>query len=132
MSRREAGWRWLNEATLVAAQERQLAEHGGAPQLRDRAALHAVLARARNKAASGEPDAAELAAAYAFGIARTRPFVDGNKRVALLALEAFLLDNGFELMAEDVATYEAVMKLAGGEVGERGFAEWVRKHVAER
>jgi len=132
VSRRAAGCRWLNEAALIAAHERQLAEHGGAAQLRDRAALQSALARARNKAASGEPDAAELAAAYAFGIARTRPFVDGNERVALLALEAFLLDNGFELVAEDVATYEAVMKLAGGEVGERGFADWVRKHLAER
>jgi death-on-curing protein len=132
VSRREAGWRWLNEATLVAAQERQLAEHGGAPQLRDRAALLAALARARNKAAYGEPDAAELAAAYAFGIARNHPFVDGNKRVALLALETFLLDNGFELVADDIATYVAIVKLAGGEVGERGFADWVRTHLAER
>jgi death-on-curing protein len=132
VSRREASWRWLNEAALIAAHEKQLVEHGGAAQLRDRPALQSALARARNKAAYGEPDAAELAAAYAFGIARNHPFVDGNKRVALLALEAFLLDNGFELVADDIATYEAIVKLAGGEVGERGFADWVRKHLAER
>lgn len=132
MTRREAGWRWLNEAALIAAHERQLVEHGGAPQLRDAGALQSALARARNKAAYGEPDAAELAAAYAFGIARNHAFVDGNKRVALLALETFLLDNGFELVADDIATYEAVMKLAGGEMGERGFGEWIRKHLVER
>lgn len=132
MTRREAGWRWLNEAALIAAHERQLVEHGGAPQLRDAAALQAALARARNKAASGEPDAAELAAAHAFAIARTHPFVDGNEGAALLALEAFLLDNGFELAADEAATYEAVVRLAGGEMGERGFGEWIRKHLAER
>ncbi|MGH7032665.1 MAG: type II toxin-antitoxin system death-on-curing family toxin [Stellaceae bacterium] len=132
MSKRALGWRWLNEAAVIAAHERQLAEHGGAPQLRDSGALQSALARARNKAASGEPEAAELAAAYAFGIARNHPFVDGNKRVALLALETFLLDNGFELAAEDVATYEAIINLAGGEIGERGFAEWVRKRLVER
>jgi len=132
VSKRATGWRWLSEAALIAAQERQLAEHGGAPQLRDRPALQSALARARNKAASGEPDAAELGAAYAFGIARSHPFIDANKRVALLALEAFLLDNGFELMAEDVSTYEAIVTLAGGALGERGFADWVRKHLAER
>jgi death-on-curing protein len=132
VSRREAGWRWLNEAALIAAQERQIVDHGGAPRLRDAAALQSALARARNKAASGEPDAAELAAAYAFGIARNHPFVDGNDGLALLAVEAFLNDNGFELAADDVASYEAVMRLAGGETGERGFGEWIRKHLVER
>ncbi|HKT18675.1 MAG TPA: type II toxin-antitoxin system death-on-curing family toxin [Stellaceae bacterium] len=132
MSKRAAGWRWLNEAALIAAHERQLAEHGGAARLRDRAALQSTLARARNKDAYGEPDAAELAAAYAFGIARNHPFVDGNKRVALLALETFLLDNGFELMVDDIETYKVIMNLAGGEIGERGFAEWVRKHLVEQ
>lgn len=132
MSPRRAGWRWLNEAALVAAHERQLAEHGGALQLRDAGALQSALDRARNKAAYGAPDAAELAAAYAFGIARNHPFVDGNKRLALLALEAFLIDNGFALTASDVATYEAVMKLAGGEIDERALAQWVRKHMVAR
>ena len=84
----------------------------------------------RTRAAYGDPDVATLAAAYAFGIARDHPFVDGNKRMALLAAEAFLIENGFRLIAEDASVYEAVMKLAAGKLGEAAFAAWIRKNLA--
>jgi death-on-curing protein len=122
-------WRWLSEAALLAAQEQQVAEHGGSPGVRDQALLQSALARPQHKAAYENPDAADLAAAYAYGIARNHPFIDGNKRAALLATEAFLLDNGYELGADDVAIYDAVMKLASGEMNEDAFAAWLRATI---
>jgi death-on-curing protein len=122
-------WRWLSEAALLAAHEQQIAEHGGEPGLRDAGLLASALARPRNKAAYGKPDAATLAAAYAFGVARNHPFVDGNKRVALLAAEAFLYDNGYALDVDDAAIYDAVMKLADGTIGEAAFAAFLRKRL---
>jgi death-on-curing protein len=124
-------WRWLNAAALLAAHEQQIAEHGGAPGLRDSGLLASALARAQNKAAYGDPDVAALAAAYAFGIARNHPFVDGNKRMALLAAEAFLVENGFGLDADDAAVYGAIMKLADGKLSESVLAAWIRKNLAK-
>ena len=71
---------WLGKAVVLAIHDEQLREHGGAAGLRDESALDSALARPRNAAAYGEPDIFALAAAYAFGIARNHPFVDGNKR----------------------------------------------------
>jgi death on curing protein len=122
-------WRWLSEAALLAAQEQQVAEHGGSAGVRDQALLQSALARPQHKTAYESPDVANLAAAYAYGIVRNHPFIDGNKRAALLATEAFLLDNGYELRADDVATYDAVMKLASGEMNEDAFAAWLRATI---
>jgi death-on-curing protein len=80
-------WRWLGEGVLLAVHEQQIAEHGGSPGIRDRGLLESALAQPQNKPAYGAVDAAALAAAYAWGIARNHPFIDGNKRVALLAAE---------------------------------------------
>ena len=74
---------------------------------------------------------AALAAAYAFGLARNHPFVDGNKRMALLAAEIFLIDNGYVLAAEDVAVYDVVMRLAAGALGEARLASWMGKNIVK-
>lgn len=124
-------WCWLSEAAILAAHEQQIAEHGGEPGLRDARLLRSALARPQNKAAYGAPDAAGLAAAYAFGIARNHPFVDGNKRMALLAAETFLVDNGYVLAAEDAAVYDVIMRLAGGMLGEARLASWMRKNIVK-
>jgi len=94
--------------------------------------LDSALARAPNLAAYGAPDVAELAAAYGFGIARDRPFVDGNKRAALIATELFLAINGFDLAAGDVECVLTIVALAGGELDEPEFATWVRRHLVAR
>jgi death-on-curing protein len=123
-------WRWLSETALLAAQEEQLAEHGGGIGVRDIGLLCSALARPRNRAAyEAATDAAGLAAAYAFGICRNHPFVDGNKRAALIAAEAFLLDNGLELTAGDADTLSATLRLANGDMNEEEFADWVRANV---
>lgn len=123
-------WRWLSETAVIAGQEEQIAEHGGSVGVRDMDMLRSALARPQHKAAySDEPDAALLAAAYAFGISQNHPFVDGNKRTALLAAEAFLLDNGFELTAKDADTLQKILDLANGDLTEEAFAEWIRASI---
>lgn len=76
-------WWWLTVETAMAAHAEQLVEHGGSAGIRDQNLLESAMSRPRNLAAYGEPDAAQLAASYAFGIARNHPFVDGNKRTAV-------------------------------------------------
>ena len=119
-------WLWLSAEALLAAHDEQLAEHGGAAGLRDIGLFESALARPQNLAAYGAPDIAALAAAYAFGLARNHPFVDGNKRTALIALETFLVLNGAELVANDVQCVQAILALAAGELDESQLADWIR------
>ena len=124
-------WRWLSEQVVLASHEEQLTEHGGRAGVRDIDLLRSALARPQNKDAYGnKADAAMLAAAYAFGLCRNHPFIDGNKRAALLAAETFLLDNGFELVADDVAVLTAMLNLANGGSTEEAFAAWLRENIA--
>src|SRR5262245_3881561 len=93
--------RWLPKNLILAVHDRQLAEHGGARGVRDEGLLESALARPQSLFACGGGDAAAFAAAYAFGIARNHPFIDGNKRTAFVACELFLMANGYELAASD-------------------------------
>lgn len=125
-----APWVWIDIAVLRAAHDEQLAEHGGGAGTRDEGLLESAVARARNLAAYGEPDLADLAAAYGFGIARNHPFVDGNKRTALVAIELFLLLNGAELQATDVECVLTILDLAAGKLDEAELAAWIRARTA--
>lgn len=123
-------WVWIDIAVLRAAHDEQLAEHGGGAGTRDEGLLESAVARARNLAAYGEPDLADLAAAYGFGIARNHPFVDGNKRTALVAIELFLLLNGSELRATDADCVLTILDLAAGKLDEEGLTAWIRARTA--
>jgi death-on-curing protein len=125
-------WRWLDPDVVAAIHDAQLAEHGGATGTRDAGLLESALGRARNLAAYGEPDCADLAAAYGCGIARNHPFVDGNKRTAFVAVELFLTLNGFDLAADDAACVLTMLAVASGEIDERAFAAWIRGHARSR
>jgi death-on-curing protein len=125
-----APWVWIDIAVLRAAHDEQLAEHGGGAGTRDEGLLESAVARARNLAAYGSPDLADLAAAYGFGIARNHPFVDGNKRTALVAIELFLLLNGSELHASDADCVITILDLAAGKLSEEDLAAWIRSHAA--
>ena len=125
-------WIWIQRSVVLAAHGEQLAEHGGASGIRDMGLLESALARAPNLAAYGDPDAAALAAAYGFGIARNHPFVDGNKRAALIATELFLALNGFDLMVDDAECVVTILALAAGELEETEFAVWLRRHMELR
>jgi len=123
-------WVWVETRDVLAIHDMQLSEHGGAEGVRDPGLLESALARPRNLAAYGEPDAAALAAAYAFGIEKNHPFVDGNKRTALVVLELFLELNGSVVTADDVACVVVILTLADGSLSEAGLADWVRRHIA--
>jgi death-on-curing protein len=125
-------WIWIQRSVVLAAHDEQLVEHGGASGIRDMGLLESALARAPNLAAYGDPDAAALAAAYGFGIARNHPFVDGNKRAALIATELFLALNGLELEAGDAECVLTILALAAGELDEAEFAGWLRQHSVKR
>lgn len=125
-------WVWIQRRVIIAAHGEQLAEHGGASGIRDAGLLESALARAQNLAAYGDPDVAALAAAYGFGIARNHPFVDGNKRAALIATELFLALNGHEFVVGDADCVLTILALAAGELEEAEFAGWLREHVVKR
>ena len=109
-----------------------LAEHGGSAGVRDEGLLDSALARPLNLVAYGDPDFADLAASYAFGIAKNHAFVDGNKRAALLSAGLFLALNGFRMTASQVDATQAMLALAAGELGEEAFARWLRANCAPR
>lgn len=123
---------WVDIAVALAAHDEQLAEHGGARGVRDRGMLESAMARPQNLVAYGDPDAADLAAAYAFGIARNHPFVDGNKRTAAVVSETFLMLNGYALDCSDVELVVTFLSLAAGELSAEALAEWFRAQVVSR
>lgn len=122
--------KWLRLDAVLAIHQRQIAEHGGEAGVRDLGLLESALARPMNISAY-EPDAdiARLAAAYAFGVAKNHPFIDGNKRTALVACRTFLLLNGFQLTAQPADKYITFLSLAEGTVSEEELAEWIRERI---
>jgi death on curing protein len=122
-------WRWVSRRLLETLHDESLAMHGGASGLRDEGLLESALARPQQLAHYGEPDFAELAASYAFGLAKNHAFVDGNKRAAFLSLGLFLRLNGYRLNATQVDATLTILALAGGEMEEAQLATWVRANV---
>lgn len=123
-------WRWIGLPIVLAIHDRQIAEHGGLSGLRDSGALESALARPLNLAHYGAPDAADLAAAYAFGLARNHPFADGNKRIAWISARLFLVDNGSRLSFEKTEAVRLMQALAAGEIDERQLAGWFRHRLS--
>lgn len=122
-------WTWLDPAVLLAVHDEQLAEHGGAQGTRDIGLFESALAKPQNLAHDGDPDVADLAAAYGAGIARNHPFIDGNKRTAFVAVELFLVLNGHALLADDAACVITMLAVADGSLDEAGFSGWLRAHL---
>ncbi len=122
-------WVWIATEVALAAHAEQLAEHGGGDGIRDAGMLDSAMARPQNLAQYGDSDAAALAAAYAFGIARNHPFTDGNKRTAAVVSETFLMLNGYALGATDAELVVAFVALAARELGEDELADWFRQHL---
>lgn len=116
---------WVPLAAVVAVHDRQIARHGGASGLRDRALLEMGCARAMNLAAYSDPGLAEIAAAYAFGISKAHAFVDGNKRTAFVTAVTFLRLNGYSFRPSPVDGVRMMEDLASGHVSEPEFATWL-------
>ena len=124
-------WVWVTPAVAEAAHAEQIAEHGGGGDgLRDRGRFESAMARPHNQVLYGDPDAAALAAAYAYGLARNHAFIDGNKRIAAVVSETFLLLNDYRLTATDAELVVAFLELAAGNLTETDLADWFRQHIA--
>jgi death-on-curing protein len=126
-----SGWRWVSHRAALTAHAEQIAEHGGGAGIRDMGLFESAMARPQQLEAYGEPDAAALAAAYAFGLARNHPFVDGNKRTANVVSLLFLLKNGWRVEADDADMTVAFIALAAGELSEDELADWFRQRVVK-
>ena len=120
----------MREDVVLALHDEQLAEHGGATGVRDIGLLQSALARPENLDALGEPDAAALAAAYAFGIARNHPFTDGNKRTAAVTALLFLLHNASAFQIGEAELVVMTLALAAGDFSEDETAAWLRERIA--
>ena len=125
-------WQWVHRRALELLHDESIAEHGGLPGLRDEGLLESALARPLNLAAYGEPDVAELAASYGVGLAKNHAFVDGNKRVAFLAVGLFLALNGQRLVATQAEATLTMLDVAAGTLDEATFAQWLRDHTQRR
>ncbi len=121
---------WIEPNAVLAMHKRQIAEHGGTEGVRDEGLLLSALARPENLHAYGEDvDLAALAASYAFGIAKNHPFLDGNKRTALVVAVAFLNLNGYDFEAPGEETYITFLRLAEGSITEENLAGWFRERL---
>jgi death-on-curing protein len=120
---------WLDTAIILDIHAEQLSLFGGADGIRDLGLLDSALNRPLNKFAYGETDLAALAAAYAFGIARNHPFVDGNKRAAFASMIVFLGLNGLDFDVVPADATAVILSLAAGEISEDGLARWIRDYL---
>ena len=122
-------WEWIDKAVVLAIHAEQIKEHGGSTGLRDGALLESALARPENLAAYGTPDVADLAASYAFGVAKDHPFVDGNKRTAAILARLFLMLNGHDIAVSEADVVVAFLALAAGDMSETELAAWLRENL---
>jgi death on curing protein len=123
---------WIQQQVVIAAHEESLAEHGGPPGIRDLGMLESALARPKNLYAYSEIESSRhrRAAAYAFGITANHPFVDGNKRTALIASITFLKLNGLQIIADKADRYLTFYGLAAGTVSEEEMAAWFARNTS--
>lgn len=117
---------WITYEQAIAIHSRQLRRFGGAPGLRDEGMLRSALERPVNKWTYEQAPFAELAAAYAFGLAKNHAFVDGNKRIAFMAMMTFLRKNGVAFAPDPAQATTIILGLAAGEVSEESLARWIR------
>lgn len=125
--------RWISKKALLLLHEESLATFGGAQGLRDEGLLDSALARPQNTQAYNPGcTMADLAASYAFGLAKNHAFVDGNKRVAFLSIGIFLAINGLSLVADQLDAIQTMLAVAAGDLDERGLSEWIHKNSAPK
>ena len=120
--------RWLSVSVVRAMHTELIREHGGRPGIRDESLLQSVLARPRNLKAYKDADVTQLAAVYAYGICRNHPFIDGNKRVALMSAYVFLRMNGYALNATEEEAASVFLHLAEGTITEKRLSNWLRAY----
>ncbi len=121
---------WLTRPIVEVAHHDQVHEHGGLRGVRDDGLLESALARPRHRW-SFEPltDLHSLAASYGFGLVKNHPFLDGNKRIGFVAMNMFLLVNGFEIEAPEPEVIAVMLQVADGALDESGLVEWLQSVV---
>lgn len=119
---------WLRKETVLAMHERLLAEHGGSEGIRDEALLESALGRPENLLIYGKPSVFDLAAAYACGIIKNHPFVDGNKRTGFMAAFVFLGINQIDFVVDESEVVLQTIAVASGELSEEAYATWLKEH----
>lgn len=125
-------WRWIDKRLLLVLHEETLADHGGASGIRDEALLDSALARPLQLLSYEEPDVADLAACYGWGLAHNHAFVDGNKRVAFLSVGLFLALNGYRLTATEAHATVVMVDVAAGRFTQTELAQWICGHLTSR
>ncbi len=129
----EPGPRWVARLVVDAIHADMLSAHGGLARVRDEGSLESAMARPRQRREFGDdPDLASLAAAYACGITRNHPYVDGNRRTAFVTMAVFLALNGFDVVAEEREVVATMLALASGDLAEDGLASWLRARLRQR
>jgi death-on-curing protein len=118
--------RWVTYEQAIAIHSKQLRRFGGAPGLRDEGMLRSALERPINKWRYEQSELDELAAAYAFGLAKNHAFVDGNKRIAFMSMMSFLFKNGVRFNPAPAHATAMILSLAAGEVSEESLTRWIR------
>lgn len=124
-------WIWLQRDVMLAVHDEQLDEHGGLSGVRDMGLFESAIEPPKNLAAYESPDAADLAASYGFGLAKNHPFSDGNKRTAYVAMELFLVLNGYQLSSSDADSVLTMLQVTSGDMSEKKFAQWIRNNIKE-
>ncbi len=122
-------WQWIDPHIVRTIHKSQIARHGGLDGVRDAGLIESALGRPQNLAAYGDPDAADLAAAYACGIAKNHGFLDGNKRTALVVALLFLAENGFDTKVDQLDVVRLMESVADGTMDEAAAADWFRSRL---
>ena len=124
-----ARWRWVETSVAFAIHDVQIAEHGGSDGVRDANAIESVLMRPVNLSLYAEPEAADLAASYAYGLAKNHGFVDGNKRTAWVVARVFLAENGHGLTFDVDEAVQVMEQVSASEISETELAHWLRERL---
>ena len=119
---------WLTREECLTLHDMMLSHYGGIAGIRDENMLESALAKPRQIFHYGKPTMAELAAAYAAGIVKNHPFLDGNKRTGFMMGAGFLERNGFEFHASEAEVVVRTLALAAGEMTEAGYAKWLKEN----
>jgi death on curing protein len=122
---------WVLRETVLALHERLLAEFGGRSGLRDEGCLDSALARPHQLLAYGHPTFFDMAAAYAFGLVKNHPLVDGNKRIGFATAVLFLELNGYHITASEAEAALQTLALAASEIDQTAYASWLRANTLE-
>lgn len=117
---------WLDVDEVIDMHAEQLSVFGGPEGVRDFGLLESAVLRPQNQWHYGQTDMTALAAAYAFGLARNHAFIDGNKRIAFMAMLVFLRINGIAFAPRPADATEIILSLAAGEVSEESLTRWIK------